>query len=136
MSVKITPTVGRILWFIPNEQEERGFRLDPHQPCKADIVYVHQDGTVNARVLTHEGIPCLIFKCQIVQDGDPIPPRKEHYLTWMPYQVGQASKSLPPEKPRPAPAPVDTAAPDPAAEAVARGELPTSKPADPDGLGD
>ena len=124
----IKPTVGRLLYFYPNQQEEKGFRLEPSQPCVAIILFVHDDTHVNALVYTHEGLPCLQFKCRLLQAGDETPPVTERYLDWMPYQKDVAAgvrkpvlhASLEPEKPREAPAPVDTTAP----------------VLDPDGLGD
>jgi hypothetical protein len=88
----IKPTIGRKVWFYPNQQEDKGFRLEEHQPCDATIVYVHDERTVNAVVLSHEGIAVIMFKLKLLQDDDPIPPRTERYLTWMPYQIGQAAK--------------------------------------------
>lgn len=104
----IEPTIGRIVWYTPTELNDRGFRLDKHQPCAAWIVYVHDDRKVNVLVATHEAVMVQCFNIQLLQDDDPIPDAKTPYVAWMPYQKGQAAKSLPPEKPRPAPAPVDT----------------------------
>lgn len=133
--VKIDPTVGRILWFTPNQQEEKGFRLDPNQPCTAQITYVHPDGTVNAVVWTHECIPCNMFKLRVLQDGEPTPPKTERYLAWMPYQKGQAAKSrdpLPAVKPVLVDLPKSEAQLDADTKAMYNGEMPG---ADPDGLG-
>lgn len=80
----IKPTVGRVVWAF------RPFHTgDVNQPETAQIVYVHNDRLVNIAGFNHDGVPFKHRNVVLVQEGDP-KPDGENFVTWMPFQVGQA----------------------------------------------
>jgi hypothetical protein len=90
----ITPTIGRIVWFRPNNESHKATMniVDSIQPLKADIVYVWNDQMVNLFVVDHAGIGHSLGSIHLVQDGDPPMRDGISYAEWMPYQKGQAAK--------------------------------------------
>ncbi len=82
----IEPTVGRVVWFLPD---------GPHQerpPLAATIAAVNDDGTINIGYLTPEGKHHNECSVPLFQDEEGVPPRRS-FCMWTPYQVGQAKKT-------------------------------------------
>lgn len=84
----ITPTVGRVVWYRPDDGAEQRFA--------AHVAYVHPYDAasgnyyVNLMVIDPSGIAFNCIKVRLVQDGEaPAPGECE----WMPYQKGQAAKT-------------------------------------------
>lgn len=79
----IKPTIGRVVWaYRPH------FTGDPKQPEAAQIVYVHNDRLVNIAGYNCNGAPFAHTSVPLLQDDDPKP--EGNFVTWMPFQVGQA----------------------------------------------
>lgn len=82
----ITPTVGRTIYYKPRTSEV----LYVHdQPWICFITHINADGTINVYALNEVGQPIAKNHMTLAQDRDPV----EGEVYWMPYQVGQASKS-------------------------------------------
>jgi len=92
---RITPTVGRVLHFIPTADYMAGRKLafgNPTQPLAAVIAYVHSDTMVNLTVWDQNGEQFSVCSVPLVQEGcDMIV--GSFYAQWMPYQKGQAAKT-------------------------------------------
>lgn len=95
---KIMPTIGRKLYYIP--QGHPTVAKFDDQPIDATIVYVwpqkSPDGKydlLTLHLIDHSGTPCVAVHVPLVQDGDDVP-SNGGYAEWMPYQVGQAAKSV------------------------------------------
>lgn len=96
MSVKIQPTVGRVVHFYPRGFLPEGFVMhDRRTPCAAMIAFVHNDVCVNLMVLDIRGKGFPITSVPLVQEGEE-PVQETSFCTWMPYQLGQAKKETPP----------------------------------------
>lgn len=93
----ISPTVGRVMWFWPNESRTQSPRIpviDFVQPCCALVTFVHGDdsGKVNLSVVDHYGEARAMRDVLVVQDGESKPEPGTPFVSWMPYQIGQAKK--------------------------------------------
>jgi hypothetical protein len=92
----IKPTVGRVVWYTPYEEDFKGpgaiSRPYSGQKCVAFITSVHGDRMINVYVLDPNGKPFTVWSCSLVQLGDAIP-EGGRYCEWMPYQTGQAMKT-------------------------------------------
>ena len=77
----ITPTVGRVVWFYNNGQQE--------EPNAAIVCAVHSNTCVNLSIFEASGHSCAMQSVILVQPDDPVPVNQPH-CTWMPYQIGQA----------------------------------------------
>ena len=92
--VIIKPTVGRIVWYTPCEQDaELGMvQHDKTLPLPAIVTHVWGDRMVNLTVFDSNGFSHPRTSVTLVQDGDPV---SDHgrYCEWMPYQKGQAAKN-------------------------------------------
>ncbi|VIO73882.1 hypothetical protein [Bradyrhizobium ivorense] len=94
--VIITPTVGRVVWFIPNEHDpiHVAGNTEPHA---AIVSHVYNDRLVNLGALDRNGGNHARIRVVLVQDGDE-PPLTSNgsgpasYCVWMPFQKGQAAK--------------------------------------------
>lgn len=93
---KITPTIGRKLYFYPNGMPTRTMN-DQDSPLDATIVYVWpstaQVGpgfSLNLYVIDHAGVPIAVHGIPLIQDGEDAPAAPQPYAQWMPFQVGQA----------------------------------------------
>lgn len=93
--MKITPTVGRVVWFYPaTNQATSGFAPpDEGQPLAAIVArVVDADADVlHLTVFDSNGVPHSMPYVQLVQ-ADQGAPAEGRYATWMPYQIGQAKK--------------------------------------------
>ena len=93
--MKITPTVGRVVWFYPaSNVATSGFTPPPEgHPLAAIIAGVvdAEAGAVHLTVFDGVGVPRSEPYVLLVQEGDT-PPAQGRYATWMPYQIGQAKK--------------------------------------------
>lgn len=88
----IKPTVGRVVWYRPNETDAitLGVGLG-RQPLAAHVAYVHSDTMVNLMVIDPNGYPRSRTSVRLMQEGLPAL-AGESFCEWMPYQVGQAKK--------------------------------------------
>jgi hypothetical protein len=93
MSTKITPTVGRVVWFYPHANAQfDGFSPPvPGQPLAAIIAAVLMSGDLNLAVFDAVGVAHSRTVVPLVQEGDEAP-ADGYFATWMPYQIGQAKK--------------------------------------------
>ncbi|PIA74299.1 hypothetical protein CDR19_04345 [Ectopseudomonas toyotomiensis] len=92
---RITPTVGRVLHFIPTAGYMAGRKLafgNPTQPLAAVIAYVHSDTMVNLTVWDQNGEQFSVCSVPLVQDGCDMVVGS-FFAKWMPYQKGQAAKT-------------------------------------------
>jgi hypothetical protein len=92
--MKITPTVGRLLHYHPNQADAYG-HARRGQPLAAVVAHVNDDGSINISALSAEGSWFGRLRVPIVQEGEDVSPLAiaYGYCTWMPYQVGQAAKT-------------------------------------------
>jgi len=90
----IQPTVGRVIWYWPPLSWAQRV-LTPDQPFKADVVYVHTDGTINVAGFDHFGQRFSDTGVEIVE-SDGKPSSDVACCTWMPYQKQVAAKEIPP----------------------------------------
>jgi hypothetical protein len=94
----IKPTVGRMVWYRPNERDVNAGGMFAHsgddpQPFHAMVVFVHSDFAVNLVVYDHRGTQFARPSVHLAQDGGPARLQGEAYCEWMPYQKGQAAKA-------------------------------------------
>jgi hypothetical protein len=91
-------TIGRMLWlWVPGLDGV----TDPGQAFSANVVYVHQDNTVNITATTHTGA-ALYLEGLEVHDPAPEEGKNRHgllqssaYCTWMPYPKTQMDAQVP-----------------------------------------
>lgn len=89
----ITPTVGRRVYYWPNEEDQARFGVfDAQQPCDAGILYVWGDREVNLEVTGPSGVKHTVQNVQLLQ-GDDEAPEGKTFAAWMPYQRSQAAAS-------------------------------------------
>jgi hypothetical protein len=84
----IKPTIGRVVWFWRNSAEPES------QPQAALICWVHSDTNVNLAVFDANGNAGGRTSV-ILHQGDGARP-SGNFCEWMPYQIGQAAKEIPP----------------------------------------
>lgn len=122
---KISPTVGRKLYFYPNG--DTAVKQLDSQPVDATVLYVHPDSGItsdyllNLLVVDHVGNAAFKSKVRLVQDGED-DPTVGFYARCMPYQIGQAAKQAAASESVPA-AP-EAAAEAPTGEAAGAGVTP------------
>jgi hypothetical protein len=87
----IQPTVGRIVWYHPYQDEPKEFVCDKSDVCAAIIAHVWSDTCVNLAVFDANGNQHNRTSVLLVQDGNPQP--DYGFCEWMPYQKGQAAKT-------------------------------------------
>ena len=90
----ITPSIGRVVWYVPPHAPEGEPANDP-QPHAALVTYVWSDRMVNLAAFMPNGASYGLTSVTLVQEGDAIPVLGG-YAEWMPYQVGQAKKHADP----------------------------------------
>lgn len=93
----IKPTVGRVVWYWPNEHDMRDMERcygSELQPFDAHILYVWSDFLVNLIVFDHTGNAFRRTSVHLKQDSPdaPILEKGKSHCSWMPYQIGQAKK--------------------------------------------
>lgn len=89
MSTRIIPTIGRVVWYYHGQAAQS-------QPYAALVTYVHSPALVNLVAFNANGEPLSCTSVPLHQDGDERP--SGHYCEWMPYQKGQAAKTVALEK--------------------------------------
>lgn len=94
MSTKITPTVGRVVWFYPAANQQSADFSPPAagQPLAAIVVAVKSEEVVNLTVFDAMGFPHARINVPLLQEGQETR-EGGFYATWMPYQIGQAKKA-------------------------------------------
>lgn len=96
MSTLITPTIGRVVWYWPSQQEIDAKSIsifDHSQPLAATVAYVFGDRLVNLSVVDHAGAQFRRTSVQLLQEGDERPPTSwGPFAEWMPYQRAQHEK--------------------------------------------
>jgi hypothetical protein len=87
----IIPTVGRKVWFHPQEEDIAEGVDYRDQPLDATVVYVHGSSLVNLHVIDASGNAWKFENVLLLQEERPIgfPVR---CAEWMPYQKQQASR--------------------------------------------
>ncbi len=85
----IAPTIGRILWYYPPGQSR------DQQPYAAMVAHVWSDTCVNLAIWDANGMPHPQppTRVLLVQNGGEVPV-DGNYCTWMPYQLGQAARTI------------------------------------------
>lgn len=87
----ISPTVGRVVHFVPAPHDEVLFGSGV---CAALVAYVHSDTMVNLAVFDTNGGSHARTSVYLEQDERTAPGGPHgSYCRWMPYQVGQAAKT-------------------------------------------
>lgn len=82
----ITPTIGRKIWFWPNQTNTACYTvLDAAQAFDASVVFVAADDRVHIAFFDHTGVPFIRHDVPILQDDKPLP-AGTCYCAWMPYQ--------------------------------------------------
>jgi hypothetical protein len=94
----ITPTVGRMVWFWPSEHDLEHtvgdiIYNDRKQPLSAQIAYVHNDRLINIAFIDQEGDTYSAQSVRLMQ-GDEACNVGGSFCEWMPFQKGQAAKSV------------------------------------------
>lgn len=90
----IKPTIGRVVWFWPHENDElfKGKYGEQHsQPMPGIVCYVWSDTCVNLTVFDPNGNPHGRTSVLLHNEEMPIP--SSGFAEWMPYQKGQAAKT-------------------------------------------
>ena len=86
----IEPTVGRIVWYRPSEQDREIMVIQGDQPLAAVVAYVWNSERVNLTVFDHTG--AYFPRSSIVLNQSDRPCTASPSCEWMPYQKGQAAK--------------------------------------------
>ena len=91
MSVVISPTIGRVVLYVPhlNEHVAKSPLNHPHAALVADVL---DTGRINLAVHDSLGRPYQRESVLLVQAGEEAP-ADGGYACWMPYQVGQAENT-------------------------------------------
>ena len=87
----IKPTIGRVVWFQPADDDHLLTRIDRSQPLAAIVAYVWNDRLVNLSVIDQHGSHHPRTSVTLLQD-DEVSGSDGHFAQWTPYQVGQAKK--------------------------------------------
>jgi hypothetical protein len=94
--MKITPTVGRVVWFHPAANQATSGFTPPNegQPLAAIIAGVvdAEAGVVHLAVFDAVGTPSSQPYVPLIQEDQNVP-EGVRYATWMPYQIDQAKKA-------------------------------------------
>ncbi len=87
----ITPTVGRVVYFIPAENcYAFGYYLSKGKPLAALVTEVHSDRLVNLAVFDSCGKSFGKTSVTLRQAEDAVPGGE--YCEWMPYQISKAAE--------------------------------------------
>ena len=87
----ITPTIGRIVWFWPHDNDLIP-QHDDNQSLAAIVTYVWHDRLVNLAVFDANGATSARTSVPLLQDNDA-EPAAGFFAQWMPYQQGQAANA-------------------------------------------
>lgn len=114
--MNITPTVGRIVYFDPqNIRIGNDFQYPINgEPLAAIIAAVQADGALNLSVIDAVGNHHAFTEVPLVQEGGDTPADGSCYAYWMPYQLAQAG--IKPMAAPAAPAPAASTSPAPKVE--------------------
>lgn len=94
----ISPTVGRIVLYVPREDKYAfGHCLLAGKPHAAIVTAVHGERCVNLAVFDANGKTFPATSVALRQPEDESP-KYGDYCEWMPFQVGQAAKTEAAEK--------------------------------------
>jgi hypothetical protein len=90
----ISPTPGRVVWYVPGASESADF-ADPSNgdPCAAIVARVWSDRMVNLAVFDANGKTHSRCSVKLLQDDDKPDYEGQPHAMWMPYQKGQAAKT-------------------------------------------
>jgi len=89
-AVKTAPTIGRVAWYRPREDEKKLIANDGIQPCAALVAYVHGERMVNLSVHDMYGYAHSVRSVSFHHgDASECPPGS---CCWMPYQQKLAAK--------------------------------------------
>src|SRR4051812_17129745 len=95
MGKKIIPTNGRVMlyWPVPHERNVV-VQHDLAQPLMCHVCHVWGEDLVNVLVTDSNGHQHVRTSISVVQEGGPYTAEQivGPFVTWMPYQVGQAAK--------------------------------------------
>lgn len=87
----IIPTVGRVVWYHPTNDDPGG--IHPGGPQAAIIAHVWSNTNVNLMVLDTDGIPYSRTSVYLVQGEDrSLEIGVQGYAEWPPYQKSQAAE--------------------------------------------
>jgi hypothetical protein len=84
----IVPTIGRVVWYFPDGEDDADMTKHSDQPFDAHVCYVWSDFRVNLVVFDHDGTMWTRISVPINTAETGSGPHAE----WMPYQIGQAKK--------------------------------------------
>ncbi|MDB5814452.1 MAG: hypothetical protein JWN23_1569 [Rhodocyclales bacterium] len=94
----IQPTVGRVILFNPNGSGGTFCPSVNGAPLPALVALVWSDRLINVGGFDANGVPFAACSLKLLQDDDAIPDSGTAYACWMPYQTGQAAKTVALEK--------------------------------------
>lgn len=89
----IVPSIGRVMWYHPQNSIANMTQHDSKQPMIGHVCYVWNENMVNLLVIDHNGKRHERTSVPVVQDGSPYTVGDSPYVEWMPYQIGQAAKA-------------------------------------------
>lgn len=89
---QITPTPGRVIWYTPGEND--GITRNGTEPLAAIVAAVLVDGTINLAVFDARGHLTQRHNVAIVDGDTTIEQLEAGFAHWMPYQLGQAAKTV------------------------------------------
>lgn len=90
----IVPTVGRVVLFVPKQDDPSGFGFHAGRATAAIVCYVHSDRLVNLAVFDSNGKQFARTSVTLRQEGDPEP--GGDYCEWMAYQKAVGKGEIPP----------------------------------------
>lgn len=86
----IEPTVGRVVLYTPDTEDDQIHVNYGVQPMAATVAYVWNERMVNLSVVDHNGKQFSLTSVPLAQDDDAVSPGM---CEWMEYQKGQAAKT-------------------------------------------
>lgn len=95
----IIPTLGRVMWFVAadNFKHHNGFSVSKGSRYRCDVI--DESGSENNATVAVTDRTGISFAFSVnVRQPDMEAPVGQHYVEWMPFQVGQAAKTETPYK--------------------------------------